>query len=657
MQVDRSKRGSSFGSRLHYAVDNFMARSGLSVFLALVSLFAIGFVVMSLFRLVASVISPDPSAAGAMDGIWRTFMEIADQGNIGQDIDAPHLSKAVGIATIFVGMVLFSSMVAFITAQFQAKMDALRRGRSDVIESGHSLILGFNDRVLDIVREIIVANESEKDAVAVILADQDKQALDEHLNERIPQRKSTRIVTRSGVPASIAALQKVAAAEAKSITIVSGARAGDTEPEKALADARVLKAIIAVVAAVGEANVPPIVAELHLDKNRTLAESIVPGRITTLAEDSLLTKILVQTSRVSGLALVYSDLVGFEGNELYFFRPPQGWPPITFGQLQYHFPASVPLGVRMAGGALSLNPPAHYALRPDDDAIVLAEDDSTIGFSPVPVFTPRAVQGSNLRVEPRPERQLLVGWTNKSPLIIDEYAQYLKPGSAIHIVVPQLTEQVQAGVDKVRQGYPDIEIAVAELDITTPEVLAQISPHTYDNVIILTGHAATPEEADATTIALLLRFRQYFKALEQSSGQPTQTQIITEIMDSENTELVLQVGVKDYLISTQFVSKIVAQVAQEPDVKRVYDDLFREEGSEIYLKPAGLFFAQLPVTVQFGDCVTAAQQRGEVCFGYRLAAEEANSAKAHGIHIIPNKTEQVTLRPGDSLITLAEDER
>jgi ion channel POLLUX/CASTOR len=128
------------------------------------------------------------------------------------------------------------------------------------------------------------------------------------------------------------------------------------------------------------------------------------------------------------------------------------------------------------------------------------------------------------------------------------------------------------------------------------------------------------------------------------------------VMDSDNTELVLQVGVKDYLISNQFVSKIFAQVAQEPDVKRVYDDLFREEGSEIYLKPASLYFPTLPVTLPFGDCIAAAQLRAEVCFGYRLAADAADLGKAHGIHIIPAKTEQVTLNLGDCLITLAENE-
>ncbi len=89
---------------------------------------------------------------------------------------------------------------------------------------------------------------------------------------------------------------------------------------------------------------------------------------------------------------------------------------------------------------------------------------------------------------------------------------------------------------------------------------------------------------------------------------------------------------------------------------RVYDDLFQEEGSEIYIKPVELYFSQLPISLRFGDCVAAAQARGEVCFGYNVSSEKSGADKTHGIHILPRKDEQITLNAGDRLIALAEDE-
>ena len=52
-------------------------------------------------------------------------------------------------------------------------------------------------------------------------------------------------------------------------------------------------------------------------------------------------------------------------------------------------------------------------------------------------------------------------------------------------------------------------------------------------------------------------------------------------MDSENQPLIARSGVNDFIISNRLVSMILAQVSKERAVKRVYDDLFSEEGSEI----------------------------------------------------------------------------
>ena len=46
---------------------------------------------------------------------------------------------------------------------------------------------------------------------------------------------------------------------------------------------------------------------------------------------------------------------------------------------------------------------------------------------------------------------------------------------------------------------------------------------------------------------------------------------------------------------------MMAQISEDPDVNLVYEDLFREDGSEIYLKPAWLYFENLPAELSFAD--------------------------------------------------------
>ena len=64
-----------------------------------------------------------------------------------------------------------------------------------------------------------------------------------------------------------------------------------------------------------------------------------------------------------------------------------------------------------------------------------------------------------------------------------------------------------------------------------------------------------------------------FKAFPEESKN---TKLITEILDSENQALVARAGVYEFIISNRFISMMLAQISEDSDIKRVYDDLFSE---------------------------------------------------------------------------------
>jgi len=139
--------------------------------LALVSAFFAAFGLMTIFRYISEWLFPNKSPENSSDLSWEVFVQLIGLRDTGDD--ANFAAKAVGVITIFVGLVLFSSLVAFITQQFESRLELLRKGKSPVVEEKHTLILGFSDRVIDIIKELVVANESEKDAVIVILSQKD----------------------------------------------------------------------------------------------------------------------------------------------------------------------------------------------------------------------------------------------------------------------------------------------------------------------------------------------------------------------------------------------------------------------------------------------------------------------------------------------------
>ncbi|HPO50543.1 MAG TPA: hypothetical protein PLO89_09485, partial [Spirochaetota bacterium] len=251
------------------------------------------------------------------------------------------------------------------------------------------------------------------------------------------------------------------------------------------------------------------------------------------------------------------------------------------------------------------------------------------------------------------ENQLIIGWSKKAPTIIDEYCKYLIEGSNIIVICENITEDIKTIFDDIQKRNSGIKLRLLNMDLHNFENIEKIKPEQFDNIILLAQDGGDAELRDSETVSSLLEFRRYFKKLNKKS---LKTQLITEVADSENIEIIQNAGVKDFLISNQFVSKIYAQCSEEPDVLKIYDDLFSPEGSEVYIKPADLFFANLPDQTTFGEICAAALSRNETCFGVKIKKYEDDRDANYGIYINPDKNQKFEITKEDALITLAEDE-
>ena len=645
-----------FNTRLRYAVDNFMSKGSSSIFLALLCLFLFGFLVMVLIRSIANTFMPDETLSSWGEIPWRVYVAVMEGSAAETDGDSNWVAKITSILGVLVGLVLFSSMVAFITSVFTAKLDELRRGRSLVLENDHTLILGFGDRILEVIRELIEANESEPDAAIVILADNDKEEMDNMIRDNISDFVTTRVITRSGVVTNINNLRKVMAANAKSVIIMNSAASWRPEDEKNLADALVLKSIMSIIAVCDGDEHPPIVCEIHSDRDRNLAENISNGDVKALNEVSVLSRMIAQLALSrNGLSVVYSDMVGFDGNEFYFYQPDGGWGgELNFGESLNRFNSSTPMGIHNANGEIILNPPKETPVNDDDELIVFAEDDSTIFYFNEPVFQPKVNKIPSSVVKPRSHRIALLNWTTKTGIILEKLCSYLPEGSELCTYVSDKLPEMDILKNSLSESYPHINISIKEVDLNDLEKLDELEPQEFDSILILSPGGTTIEEMDAYVISLLIRIRQIL--ISKSKKWP---KLITEVMDSDNIDIILNSGVEDFMVSNQFVSQIMAQVSEEPLALDVYDDLFQAEGSELYIKPASFYFdfsEKESLTMPYGECVQAAQLRNEVILGLQIHTDQKNRDKMFGIVLIPDKKDEFTIRKEDGLIALAEDE-
>lgn len=647
--------------RWRYRFDTFMARGGTSIFKMLTAVFLVAFIVIGLARGLLLWLAPDLAlqhdGIGFFGNLYVAFLELTDPGNMVQDLESSPWYKLLAVVAGLVGIVLLSALIAFITTALDQKLHELKRGRSKVIEDEHTLILGWNEqRIVEVLQELILANESEPDACVVILADRDKEEIDDVLRLRIQDRKTTRIVTRSGDVASLVNLDMVSLESARSVIILASCDDTDGAAEKAASDAKAIQTVLATMGRSAEASEFTVVVEIFNPTHRDIVRSSFPENVVTVNTSDVLAKLLVQTSRSVGLSVVYNEILSFDGCEMYFYAA--DWGGETFGSAAYRFPDGVPIGVRTEAGEILMNPGAARVFGDGDEVLIIADDDSTIDFLAEPVAEPREFTLAGRRGEQRIERELMIGWNYKSPSIVREFADYIIAGSQIDILLKEASTEQRAEIDGLAQELGDIQIQLIEKDCLNPGELMALRPFTYDNIIILAGveggtGATDQSRADSENIVALLLLRRIFS---QYPAESRNTKLITEILDSQNLDLVARAGVQDVIISNRLVSMMMAQISESRDIEKVYDDIFQEDGSEIYLKPADLYFDQFPVEATFADLIAIAQQRDEVCIGVKLKAQEQNKSANNGVQLIPLKNTAFKLQAEDSLVVVAEDE-
>jgi hypothetical protein len=168
---------------------------------------------------------------------WRSLLRTLDPGTMGGDTGHPlFLLTMLGIT--IGGIFIVSTLIGVLTSGVESKLDDLRKGRSLVLEEGHTLLLGWSDQVFTILRELKVANESEPKSCVVILADKDKVEMEDEVRSKVGNTGKMRIVCRTGSPLDLDDLDISNPQASKSIIVLSPI---DDDP-----DSQVIKTVLAL---------------------------------------------------------------------------------------------------------------------------------------------------------------------------------------------------------------------------------------------------------------------------------------------------------------------------------------------------------------------------------------------------------------------------
>lgn len=631
-----AQRRTPFGARARYWFDSTLAR-GTSALFGWMALLCLGAVVPAS----AVLVWTDPDAPASLrDRLAQVWHLTGETLRLGGATGTP-LRVLMSVLLALIALLYVSTLVGLITTALTERLTALRRGRSTVLEQGHTVVLGWSEQVFTVVGELVAANANQRRAAVAVLADRDKTAMEEALATKVGPLGRTRLICRSGPTTDPAVLALASPATAGVVLVLPR-----DEPD---ADADVVKTLLALRAApAGKGNHPLVVAAVRDDRHRLAAELAAgPGGVV-LESDTVTARMIVQTARRSGLSLVHQELLDFAGDEFYLVAEASltGRP---FGEALLSYATSSVVGV-MRGDTPLLSPPPGTPLLPDDLLIVLTRDDDTARPEDCAELAEEGAMTAGPPTPARPERILLLGWNRRAPLVVDQLRRRSRPGSAVDVVADGGGATAREVGETVARGGTGVALTLHHGDITRPETLRRLDVHSYDSVIVLGRDPAPgqpPDDPDNRTLVTLLLLRR----LEEATGR--RLPVVTELIDDRNRALAPISPGADVIISGKLIGLLMAQVSQNRHLAAVFEELFSADGTGVRLRPAGDYV--LPgCETSFATVVAAARRRGECAIGYR-SHDGSSSGPGYGLRINPHKAERRRWSAEDEVVVVGED--
>ena len=625
--------------RLRYRVDQLMSRGAPALVVGL-------FIITLLIVVVVSLLIWAAGWAGTegfsfLDVLWRAVLATLDTGAIGNFTDgaASATFLLAMLAVTFVGIFLTSILIGILVTGIQGRLEELRKGKSRVIETGQTAILGWSQQVFTIISELIVANENHPGRSIVVLADRDKVQMEDEIRARVGHARGTRIVCRSGSPIDLTDLEIASVQTARSIILVS--------PEVADPDADVIKTMLAITNSANRRTEPyHIVAELRDPDSLETAQIVGRDEAQLVLSSELIARLIAHTCRRPGLSVVYTELLDFEGDEIYVADPPAHLVGRTFAECLLWYDDSTLIGI-LTGDNATLNPPGDRIVAEGDRLIAISRDDDTVR----PLAERLGGVRDDLIVAPvrrarKPERTLILDWNSLGPSIIRELDTYVASGSEIVVVCDRPVEAL--GLAGAARALVNSTLDVQRGETNRRRPLTALCEQGFDHVIVLCSDDIDPQRADARALVTLIQLRD----IAANGGH--EFSITSEMLDLRNRALADITRADDFIVSGRLTSLLLSQVSENRHLMAIFDDLFDPQGSEIYLRPAAEY-VRTGEPMTFATVVEAALRRGETAIGYRQVSR-ADEPDGYGVVINPVKSAPLTLEAADRLVVLAREE-
>ncbi len=522
-----------------------------------------------------------------------------------------------------VGLFFTSVLIGIISSSIEEKLALLKKGNSIVLEQNHIVILGFTPGEYALLSQLVLAEAGNKSCL-VIADNIERDEMERLIQENISIPKGLRIICRNANICDPNSLHICSIPSCKAVVV------------NVLEDSRTAKALLAVSAIINQND--SIQKNISVISAVSRSELMLPqytlekSSIIMLQTHDLIARIIAHSCTQPGLSEAFLDVFNFEGSELYFRQLPD-MEGKTFGELIGKVNGAVPVGISHADTVL-LNPPCDQTVLPGD-ALLLFAENSTAGYIESKSLRCAPIENQNVDPTPISGKVVVIGCNEVLGTLLKEL-----PESIEDVVIANVTEADREIIDSL-YNKQNRQLSIFPGNISSEEVLEGLVCRA-DFVVLLSDYDIDAEQADLQSIYLLLNLRDIKYRLGLSFT------ITAEMRRESNHNLVAAGDPTDFIIASDIVSMILAQLTKTPMLYPVFQELLSNSGNELYLRSAKAFgCAAKEYTVQ--ELRLAAFSRGYILVGYLKVR-----GNSRAILLNPPLEDSVVLAPNDSLVVLGK---
>jgi ion channel POLLUX/CASTOR len=602
------------------------------------------------------------------EALYYVFMMLATGEAPSDDLTA--LGYGVVISGTVLSLLFIGSAIANLAAVFMG-MDSRKRSAVQDARTNHTLVLGWNGAIYSVLEQLLSDDEGRSGQI-VVLADKDIDEMWHHIGENCVGIKPGSIAIYRGSFDSAALLEDLSIGNAATVILLNEEDHGvDSTGGHGLADVRLLKAILACGQAIGNSheklkrsvygessrredlpkpNPVSIVATVSSSNTREILSGGIPKELSenmslqVVDTVGMTCRVLSQIIVQPVLADVYLDLLSYEpeaaddGAEIYCVQVSEAQSGKTFEALSCGYTQAIPIGYLRQERAV-LNPAVddETPLNCEDTMVLVAPslDRTTWVDTDKAVITdtqaPHAIS--------TPHDVLVVGAGAKAQQIAHQLVRFLPKGShvrtwesSIQGIDGQCRVSHLETIGSFRPGESHLIRLVNEGLKDTDEAV---------DIVVLVPSVRDPLVHDAEILMGLTALEAMWR------DRVTHPTVVVDLFDPRNASMVALYNQPVTIVSTALIANYLVQLSQEPDRGLVFHALVDSpEGSELYARPASLYFNQ-DAPLSFEALALRARAAGEIAIGMKTTA---------GLTLCPEDRQSLhSAQDVSHLIVVAED--